>query len=47
MGSKGTFLTTNKDFRWPIPDLTFWEVFSSIESLAFSQNDIFIQAVLQ
>jgi hypothetical protein len=43
-GLKGEFLMTNKDFQ---PDFICQEMSSSIENLAFSQNDIFLQAVLQ
>lgn len=43
-GLKGEFLMTNKDFK---PDFICQEMSSSIESLAHSQNDIFLQAVLQ
>lgn len=40
-GLKGELLTTNKDFKWTKPDSISQETSSSIESFAFSQNDIF------
>lgn len=40
-GLKDEFLKTIKDFKWTKPDSLSQETSSSVESLAFSQNDIF------